>query len=410
MSDTTAKFQAVISARDETAPVLAHIGAATEALATKMGVLAAEEGEAAAVSPWLRMRGSIEEVHGAVGVLESGVGSLFSRLTTMVPVLGGIGAGFGLTGIFKHAAEIAEKADEFGDTADRIGIAGGKLAQFGYYARMTGTDMTQIIGAFEKFNMVRTEALTGKGEPFDLFKRLHIQIKDAKTGLPRDIGDMLDDIFKAFAANPNRSVQEYIARTLFGKTGGELNEIFNLSADTRKQMMDDMKRMKAAPMTPAQLDAQNRYLDSWRRIGFAVAQVNKSINNELYPALTPVLEQLERFLSANQTVIAEFAGRRVSAFVEMMERVPWLRIGQEIDGAAGSAGKLLNALGGAENVLTAFAAYKALGWAKNLIAGIAAVDAALEGSLLLRVFGPVACWQPFCCRRTRRRLNPKKRR
>lgn len=414
MTDTTAKFQVDITARDEASAPLQKIGETTKLLAEKMGVLAVEEEKAARPAPWLRLTGAIHRAHGEARQLDRAIGGITSSLTSMLPVLGGIGAGFGLAGIFSYTERAAEAGIKAQELRARLGAAGPLMGQLGYFAKMTGTDMDAVNGSMEKFNLLVAQAQVGKGPAVDIFKQLHVSLKDAK-GLPRALNDLLTDVFKAFQAQTGNKTataaqqREFLARSLFGKTGGDLIPLFGSDEDDLKRWEAMYKRIKGSTATTdaeiaaekakgeAQRKAMHDYFEAWQNIGVVVKTVNKSITDELYPALTPVLDEMSAFLIANKAAIASFTGTEIKAFISVMKSVDWKATAQEFRDWGSAAGTVVEKLGGAQTIMAALVAYKALGWAKSIIGGfeaiaaaVVAADAALTGSVIWRLLGPVA--------------------
>ena len=350
-------LQTTITARDETAAVFERIARSTEALAHRMGVLSAAGSKAATAAPWLQMHGSITRVGGAVSMLEGRIAGLHSRLTTMLPMLGGLGAGASAGGLFVFAENMAKAGIEAEETAKRLGLNVGELSKFSYIARMTNTPMEAFTASMAKFNDVIFKSSAGKGPAVPIFKALGINLHDAHGQL-RSTADLIGDVFKAYQANPNSVAREGMARAFFGRGGGELTKMFGSNPEELARWAQAWERMKAPAITEAQRKAQKEYFESWQNIGFAVSQVETRIGRELAPALTPMLQSMERFLTGNQGAIAAVTGRNVTALAELFKKVDWLETGHAVARLTENIGGLVDRLGGLGRILEAYAIYK----------------------------------------------------
>ena len=414
MSGSDTKYQVTLTAKDEASDPLSRIGATTEALAKKLGMVAAEgaaaavttdelakklgavaakEGEVAAVAPWLRMRGTIEGVHGAVGKLEGSVGSLYATLGKWVPVMGGIGGGMALSGLFSFAEKNAEKGIKGQEATDRLGITGKEWGKLSYIAKMTETDTDALTKSIQKLNLVAFDAAQGKGPAVSLFKRLGID--------PGESTDKLaEDMFKAFGSQVDDAMgtaakkRAYIARTLMGKGGLDTMSLFGAKEEELDRWSKRFATLAGPKMTEQQKKDRRQYYEDWVSIDTVIGNVNKAVSNELYPALSPVLQQMEQFLVANQATIAMFAGRNTTAFIGMMERIDWKKTGDDARYYGNMIGGVVDKLGGASTIVEILVGYKMLGWARNIVGGfeaigsaIVALDAVIGGSLFYKIFG-----------------------
>jgi hypothetical protein len=183
---------------------------------------AAVKAEAAHIRYFRSMGAHVRLMQGHFGSLNASIGSVSSSFTKFLPMLGALGAGGPLLGLFTMTKAAAEAAIATEALTTKLGITTRQLGGLSWAAKETGVDSGAMTGAMEKLNKTLGMAAVGKGKDATaLFKHLGIAMKDA-AGHTRGTADLMPELADTFARTTDPAMRAMMATTLFGKAGQEM--------------------------------------------------------------------------------------------------------------------------------------------------------------------------------------------
>lgn len=145
--------------------------------------------------------------------------------------LGALVAGSAVVrGVANFVGEMELAGAQVGDTANRLGVSTRALQQWEYIARRSGVQTESVGVGFRFLEKNAYDAAHGNTALAATFRRLGVQIKDP-NGRIRDAGDLMNDTAAAIGGLQDPAEKTAIAMKIFGRSGAELNTIFNQGAD-----------------------------------------------------------------------------------------------------------------------------------------------------------------------------------
>lgn len=320
MSGSNPTYAATLTAQDGLSPVLLRVAQMVDEINSRMSRLPRAAEEATASTPWQRLNGQLSTVRANLGKISGAYDMVVGRAAAFVPALAGLGGLTAIGGVFKLTEGVAEKTALFQRTADRLGIATGVLARFGYVARMTDTDMESFTTGIARFNVTVGKAAGGADKNAAmLFSRLGISLKNARGEL-RPVEDLMADVMKAFRVNPNINVRSVMARTFFGRGGQDMMPMLTLERE-RLDALEESRNKLRFKMTPEERTGLTEYHDAWLELEFAVSQVGTSIGAKLAPRLRPVLTHMRDWVANNREFIAQGVASKIDLMADAIDRL-----------------------------------------------------------------------------------------
>ena len=185
-------------------------------------------------------------------------------------IIGGIGALF--------TAKIGQ-VNDLGKLADKLGVNVGELGAFTYAAESTGVSLQELEGHFENFVERVSEAALGGGEAADTFRRLGI---DARALKLMPLTEQLKTVADAMGGVTNETERLGMLSKFGGDQFQKLNKFFKLGSGGINQLMDEGRRVGAAPGDAEKKQAEQIQL-AWFKASTAVKSAFLSIGGALLP-------------------------------------------------------------------------------------------------------------------------------
>lgn len=152
--------------------------------------------------------------------------------STVAGFFAGIAAGAVSINGFFNAIDHLDRLDEL---SAKTGISTEELSKLGYAAKLTGTDLEDLNGAFDKLAKNAVKALDPTSKQAEIFKALGVEVKDSNGNL-KTTDDLIKDVATAFKQLNDDTLEAAAAQELFGKSGAGLLEFLNLGADGLAEM------------------------------------------------------------------------------------------------------------------------------------------------------------------------------
>jgi hypothetical protein len=318
----TATFETIISVIDKaSAPVLkmqekiAAFGQSAEKVAKivpgvegRLGQLeeAARKAHVTMSPPeklWAKFSPRLQEVKGSFGELSTQAGEFGGRLAQIFPMLGGLGAAGSFAGLFELAHKFAESAEALDQAAGKIGITTGAMQTLDYAAKQTGLDTDSFNRGLTTLNKNLGEAGTGQNKNLRaLLDHLHISLRDTK-GNVIGAAAALPALEKAFYDTHDAATKAYIAQMMFGRSGLDMIPFLDQGPAKIAALQAQFAKLGYTPTGADQLNA-DKFNKSWRRMETAVGGFTDELGAKLMPVLTPIIDAMTDWISANKDWIA----------------------------------------------------------------------------------------------------------
>jgi hypothetical protein len=217
---------------------------------------------------------------------------------------------------FMNAINNADRLDEL---SARLGISTEQLSEWGYAAKLSGTDLESLTGSIQKFSKTVAAAADANSRQAELFASLGISVKDAAGNL-RDVEDLLPEVADRFKALDNETTETALAMELFGRSGAELLEFLNRGSDGLNKLGDEARNLGGV-IDGETAKAAAEFKDELDRLRVVTNALFTQIARELLPDLKALTAQ---FISAGKG--ADGLASQVRVVVDL------LKTGFEISG------------------------------------------------------------------------------
>lgn len=212
-------------------------------------------------------------------------------------------------------ARVARSSNDAAAGAERLGISMKAYQGLGYAAKRSGADISEMEAALKDLNNKVLDAVNGNKELRSGFKRMGVELRDAKGNL-RPTEEIFVDIANAFARVPDGAKKSAAAMALMGNAGVKMIPLLNRGGDSIRDMMEEAERLGLVFDEKTAAGFQ-KIAEDMQRLGAVITGLQNTIATKLLPIFTPLLESFTEWAIVNRAVIAT----RIS---EWIERIPGL--------------------------------------------------------------------------------------
>lgn len=281
------------------------------------------------------------DVGGALGNLGSKIGVPFTLLS-------GLAAGVSV-GYFRS---ILDEYSALGEGIIKGSLAAGMSAEefqkWSYVAGQSAVPVEDLTKGVAKLNLNIGNTLSGKNKELPgLFRKLNIQLKDNK-GHVKDASKLLPELADAFQKNTDPVMRARMGMALFGKSWQSLIPMLaNGSAD----IQDSLSRFDKIGFSISEADAKaaDDFGDRMSDLAMIMKSFSFSIAREVTPEITPLIEDLGKWVAKNKDLIATDVKGFIRGIADGIKSINWEKVGKLVDGIGNfidSIGGLKVALGG----------------------------------------------------------------
>jgi len=383
MADATKTFRAVITAVDNATSVLERIGSKIKGIGKSAEAAGNPWGQAAErvslfrratdlahrsaagfhsiAAPFEHLKHPIGEVRHGVGELKEHFGELGEKITELMPPLAALGAGGSLAGLFELTHKVAETAGELGRAAIKMGMTTDAVVALNYAARMTETPIDSMQKGMGKLGRVIGESAAGKDkDAAALFSHLHISLREANGQLLKAT-DALPKLQEAFGRTTDVTMRQRMAFALFGRAGLEMLPMLMASTDDMDKWGKTAAKL-SYPFSETDLSNLEEFQHSWIGLETATNGVVNAIGARLAPILTPVVEKVTEWISANREWIATGIGDKVGQLADWVMKLDFDKVVAGTKAWLEPLGWAAEKIGGVKGVIFGTAAAMAVPW------------------------------------------------
>lgn len=250
------------------------------------------------------------------------------------------------------------------DASERTGIAASKLAELGYAADQTGTNLGAVEGGLKKMAKAITEAAAGGGAAQDAFRQLGLNVAELAALKPEQ---QFEAIGKRIAAIADPTQRAAAAMAVLGKSGTDLLPMINSADELRERF-----RRLGFEITDAQVKAADDLGDSWVDVTASMRAASVLIGSQLAPQLSRLTDGI---ISCIRSVTEFVRAHERAAVVVAGFGVGSLALGTTMLALSRVVGTASSAIKGLSTAITI--ASGALGISKAGFLGLAAAIAAV---------------------------------
>lgn len=219
---------------------------------------------------------------------------------------------------FQQSVDAADRLDEL---SARFKISTETLSEWGYAAKLTGSDIEGLVGIIPKFSKAVADAADANSEAGKTFAALGISVKD-QAGQLRSFQDLLPEIMDRFKGLNNETTETALAMQLFGRSGAEFLEFLNLGSDGLRTMGDRARELGIVIDSETAAKAAE-FKDRVDDLRAATQGWFIQVSSSLLPTLKDLTSQLAKFVSEGRGA-KEVADSIASSIRDIAEAIRFL--------------------------------------------------------------------------------------
>lgn len=225
-------------------------------------------------------------------------------------VVGAAAVGFGL---FVHSA--AEAADEFGKSAQRVGVSLDVYSRLQFAFEQAQVPAEALQTSLSQLSRHLVEAKKGGNESAAAFAKLGVKISDS-GGNVRPVEAIITDLIGSFSKMKDGAEKTALAMAIFGRSGAQIIPLLNTTKEEMQALLDQADRLGLG-FTKAEFLIGQNFNDTLNATGRAFKALSDHIGLIFAPALTAALQAIQDFVARNREAIVGFVQGVVDAFAAL---------------------------------------------------------------------------------------------
>lgn len=201
----------------------------------------------------------------------------------------------------KAFVNAAKETADYGDTVDKqsqkVGLSAKTWQEYDYVLKICGTEMSSMTTGLKTMTNQIDAAKKGNKDAIARFKQLGISMKDLKTLSREDIFKKTITGLQNMKEGTDRAA---ISNKLFGRSGQELQPLFNMTAKETQNLIDKANDLGMV-MSDSGVKASAAYKDSLTTLEGSIKGLKNGIMTEFMPSLTNMTEGLAEAFSGKGT-------------------------------------------------------------------------------------------------------------
>jgi hypothetical protein len=225
----------------------------------------------------------------------------------------------------KGVAEAVKSTIDLGghldDLRQKTGLTAEALQEYGYIAKLGGSDMDSFAGGVTKFARTLNEAKQGSKQASDALAHSGLTAKglhDALAGGSGGLDSALMAIADHFAKLPDGPAKTALAMELFGKSGAELIPTLNRGAagiaDLRKEARD-----LGVVMGESTVGAADELGDNIDKLHMSITGLKNQAIAALLPTLKEMVDGALAWVKANKQLIIDSITVAVHVLIDVLK-------------------------------------------------------------------------------------------
>jgi hypothetical protein len=214
--------------------------------------------------------------------------------------------GFDLFGkLSSSLLSYVEQADQLDDTSKALGISAQQLQALGYAAKLSGSDVNDMIGALGRLNNEVGAAAAGVGAQTVLFAKLGV---DVSKGM-KPMAELLPEIADGISKLPTHAERAAATVQLFGRGARALVPFLEQGREGIKALTDEFEALGGG-FTDEFIERAAKVQDELDRVHYIQQRVASTMLSSVLPPFTTFLQVAEKGTNATMKMLegTEFLG------------------------------------------------------------------------------------------------------
>lgn len=229
----------------------------------------------------------------AVGEVAGHVTAAARTFVNMRTAIVGVGAALGAVQFARGLDAAADKVDNIGKAAKRLGIQVEQLSALRFAAGESGVEFESLAKMAARAGKTIAE-MVADGRTYARVGRINVALTDV-SGNVRTIGELLPDLAKGIESAGSEAAQLNLAQKFFGREGGDgFITLLKESGTFVKGLAEQTERARRLGVifTDDQVEKLTAYRDAVGRVQEAWLGVRVKLMTEVAPAITAFLDDM----------------------------------------------------------------------------------------------------------------------
>lgn len=247
--------------------------------------------------------------------------SWLSNITKKAATYLSVGALTGsVPGMILLAKNTAETGDQFAKMSQKAGISAKTLSQWSHAANMSGVSTEQFGANVIKLNQQIASAATGNKAAQIAFKRAGVSIRDS-AGKLKSADQVMLEMSNTFKKMPAGIYKSDLAMAVFGKSGADMIPLLQGGSESIKDLMKQADAL-GVTFSDDEAKASEEFCDNLDVLKKSVKGLTSTIGKQLIPIISPWIESMSKWISANRELISS----KISEFLQnFKDALPQIR-------------------------------------------------------------------------------------
>lgn len=219
-----------------------------------------------------------------------------------------------ITSVISATVELGGHLD---DLRQKTGLSATSLQEWGYAAKLGGSDMDSFAASTGKFARVLKEASEGSEDANKALRAAGLTSQAVTAALKG--GDGLDaaltEVAAKFADMPDGPEKTALAMNVFGKSGAELIPTLNQGAEGLRELREEAEALGVV-MGDETVDAADKLGDNIDKLKMSTRGLLNSAVSALLPSLQELVDTTLEWIKANRKEIIEGITKTVYFLVD----------------------------------------------------------------------------------------------
>lgn len=184
------------------------------------------------------------------------------------------------------AKQTAQYGDEVDKMSQKLGLSAEAYQEWDYVLNLAGTEMSSMSTGLKTLTNKLADAAAGGEDSIAAFEQLGISMDDIST-MSRE--DLFEKAIYGFQQMEDSTERAALANKLFGKSGQELNPLFNQTTEAVKAQIQEA-RQYGMVLSKDAVAASAGFIDSLTKLGNTTEGLKNRFLSEMLPGLTDITD------------------------------------------------------------------------------------------------------------------------
>ena len=276
-------------------------------------------------------------------------------------------------GIAALVTGLGDANDALAKSSRRAGVTAQTYAELRHAFGLAGVDQGQFDKAMVKMTRNLGDAKAGLGGLTTFLKKTSPALLEQLKNTTNN-EEALNLLILSMGSLEDPSKRAAFAAAAFGRAGQEMTLILEGGVKGLQNARKEFRDLHGVIDGKA-LKSSEDFVDAQARLKLSIEGTKQAIGSQLLPILTPLLENLAKWVAANREMIATKVSDFIVGFGQAIASVDWPGVAKFAGELADAIGELWTFIGGAEGAMTLWIAVMATSFISTITkAGGAVVD------------------------------------